>query len=194
MASVPSHPLWVQREQALALLLSERGLAIVPVAAGDTSMVPHLSGGDAVLAVPIAAAPGPGDLLVFRQHDYFVVHRCLGRATSRDGRRGLRTRGDGRNVLDPHVLPEDVRAKVVALRRAGSWRSLEGPKAHIYARMIAWHDLFWAATGFVARKVGLGRVAALVDLGLLRVLVPLAFPAFHRRIPPPDGASPSQAV
>jgi hypothetical protein len=174
-------------------MLSERGAAIVFVAKGDTSMVPHLRGGDAVLAVTLAAPPARGDLLLYRQQDYWVVHRCLGRAAAQDGRDGFRTRGDGRNVLDPHLIAEDVRARVVALRRRGAWRSLEGPPARVYARLMAWHDLFWAAAGAVARKAGLGSAVAAIDLAMLRLSVPLAFPLFHRRIAPPavsrqDGA------
>src|SRR5258706_15268006 len=106
MARIPSHPFWVKRAQALQLLMSERGRRSVPVTAGDTSMVPHLSGGDAVLVAPLTSPPASGDLLLFRQQDYLVVHRCLGVAGSRDGRPGFRTRGDGRNALDPHVAAE----------------------------------------------------------------------------------------
>ena len=178
----PSHPHWVKLDQALDLVMSQRGRAVIPITDGDTSMRPHLLGGDAVLAVPIAGPPAPGELLLFRQHDYFVVHRCLGPVTTADGRSGLRTRGDGRNVLDPLVALNNVRARVVALRRGGCWRSLEGRPARAYARLMAWHDLSWAATGHAAAKVGLGSVAAAVDLGLLRLLVPLAFPALHRRL------------
>lgn len=143
-------------------------------------MVPHLRGGDAVLVVPPAGTPAPGDLLLFRQNDYFVVHRCLGAVTTRDGRTGLRTRGDGRNVLDPLVTHDNVRARVIALRRDGAWRTLEGTPARAYARLMSWHALFWAAAGVTARKVGLGGAVAAVDLGLLRLLVPLTFPAAHR--------------
>jgi hypothetical protein len=190
MSNGPSHPSGVQRELALSLMFAERGGAVVLVADGDTSMVPHLQGGDAVLAVPLAAAePGRGDLLLFGQQDYWVIHRCLGRAESGDGRRGFRTRGDGRNVLDPHLLAGDVRARVVALRRGGTWRSLEGGWARGYARLLAWHDMTWAVAGVAARKIGLASVVAALDLAVLRVAVPLAFPLFHRRMAPPALAS-----
>jgi len=178
----------VVRDQALRLLLRERGAAIVPVTAGETSMLPHLAGGDAILAAPALSPPRPGELLLYRQQDYWVVHRCLGMATSPEGRPGLRTRGDGRNVLDPLLAGEDVLARVVAIRRAGSWRSLERPLARVYATCMAWHDLCWAAAGWLARKVGLGSLVAALDLGTLRLVVPLAFPLFHRRIPTPEGS------
>jgi hypothetical protein len=194
MPDVPSQPRGVLRDQALQLILSERGAAIVRVTEGDTSMVPHLRGGDAVLAVPLVAPPGPGDLVLYRQQDYWVVHRCLGRAAAPDGHDGLRTRGDGRNELDPRLSAEDVRARVVALRRGGAWRSLDGTPARLYARCMAWHDLFYAAAGVVARKAGLGRAVAAVDRVTLRVWVSVVFPVFHRRMAPPAISGPEGPV
>lgn len=194
MPVVPSQPSGVLRDQALHMVLSTHGSAIVVVTKGDTSMVPHLRGGDAVLAVPLATAPGRGDLLLYRQSDYWVVHRCLGRAVSRDGRAGLRTRGDGSNTLDPLLAHEDVLARVTALRRRGVWRSLEPRPARAYAQLLAWHDLFWAAAGVAARKAGLGRLVAKIDLLVLRLSVPLAFPLFHRRIVRPAVFGPDEAV
>jgi len=189
-----SQPSGVLRDQALHMMLSTQGAAIVVVTQGDTSMVPHLRGGDAVLAVPLAAAPAWGDVLLYRQSDYWVVHRCLGRAVTRDGRAGLRTRGDGRNTLDPLLAPEAVLARVTAVRRRGIWRSLESRPARAYALLLAWHDLFWAATGVAARKAGLGRAVAEIDLLSLRLSVPLAFPLFHRRIARPAVSGSDEAV
>jgi hypothetical protein len=194
MPGDPSQPGGVLRDQALQLMLAERGGAVIPVTDGDTSMVPHLRGGDAVLAVPLVAPPGAGDLLLYRQQDYWVVHRCLGRASSLDGRPGLRTRGDGRNELDPRLPSEDIRARVVALRRGGAWRSLQGAPARVYARLIAWHDLFFAAAGVIARRAGLGRAGAAIDRGALRFWVPLVVPLVHRRIAPPAVSGPERAV
>jgi len=175
-------------------MLSERGAAIVLVREGDTSMVPHLRGGDAVLAVPLVAPPAPGDLLLYRQQEYWVVHRCLGWTAAPDGRPALRTRGDGRNELDPRLQAEDVRALVIAVRRGGAWRSLQGAPARVYARCMAWHDLFFGAAGVVARKAGLGREMAAIDLGALCFWVPLAFPVFHRRVAPPAVSGPEGTV
>ena len=187
---VPSHSSRVLRDQALQVMLSEHGRAIVPLVEGDTSMLPLLRGGDAILAVPLAVPPRPGDLLLYTQQDYWVVHRCLGPAGPG---RGLRTRGDGSNALDPRVATERVRARATALRREGSWRSLESGPARAFAMAMAWHDLFWAAAGIVARKAGLSAAIAAVDHGILRLLVPVLFPLCHRRIARPmapgsDGA------
>ena len=182
------------RDQALHLMLSERGAAIVDVTEGDTSMVPHLHGGDAVLAVPLAAKPKRGDLLLYRQQDYWVVHRFLGWLAGKDGDDGLRTRGDGRNALDPRLVAADVLARVVAVRRGGTWRSLDGLPARLYAGLMAWHNLFWAFAGVATGRVGLGRLVAGIDLGLLRLLVPLAFPLCHRRIARPAASRSDAAV
>jgi hypothetical protein len=184
----------VLRDQALKLMLTSRGAAIILVTEGDTSMVPYLRGGDAVLAVPLVAAPGLGDLLLYRQNDYWVVHRCLGRAVSRNGREGLRTRGDGRNALDPFLPPEAVLARVSAIRRSGLWHSLETRTARAYAQLLAWHDLFWAVAGVAARMVSLGRAVAGLDLLSLRLLVPLTFRLFHRQIARPAVSGPDEAV
>lgn len=184
MPEGPSQPREVQRERALSLMFAERGGAVVVVAGGDTSMAPHLAGGDAVWAVP-SGAPAAGDLILYRQRDYWVVHRCLGRATAKDGREGLCTRGDGRNVLDPLLSAADVVARVVAVRRGGAWRSLESAPGRIYARLMAAHDLAWAALGVASRAVGLGALVAGLDRLVLTAIVPLAFPLFHPRIAPP---------
>ncbi len=185
MPQGPSHPLTVKLDQALELVMAQRGRVVIPIAAGDTSMVPHLRGADEVLAVRVTGSPASGDLLLFRQSDYWVVHRCLSRATTKDGRTGFRTRGDGRNRLDPLVIATDVRARVIALRRAGRWRSLQGSPARVYAKLMAWHGLFWAAAGVAAGTIGCAGLVAAVDRGLLRIIVPVAFPLFHRRLDDP---------
>jgi hypothetical protein len=142
----------------------------------------------------LVSAPGRGDLLLYRQNDYWVVHRCLGRAVARNGQAGLRTRGDGRNALDPLLVPADVLARVTAMRRRGVWHSLETRPARAYAQLVAWHDLFWAAAGIPARKVGLGRAVTEIDRLWLRLSVSLAFPLCHRRIARPAVSGPDEAV
>jgi len=175
-------------------MLATHGSAIVPITWGDTSMVPHLYGGDAVWAVPLAAPPVAGELLLYRQQNYWVVHRCLGRVAGADGRPGFRTRGDGRNLLDPHLAAGDVLAKVGAVRRAGVWRSLDGPAARVYEKLMAAHDLAWAVAGVGFRKIGLGAAGSAVDRGLLRLAAPLVFPLCHRRIAPPTAPDPAKTV
>jgi hypothetical protein len=190
----PTHPHRLKLDQALDLVMSQRGQVVIPITAGDSSMIPHLRGGDAVLAIPPDGVPSSGELVLFWQMDYWVVHRSLGPVVTRDGRSGLRTRGDGRNALDPLVVVDDVRARIVAVRRGGVWRSLDGTPARIYARLVAWHDLFWAAAGVVAGRVGLGRAVAATDRALLRLAVPLVFPLIHGRIAAPAGSVAGEPV
>lgn len=174
------------RDEALNLLLSGGGSVVIPIVDGDSSMAPLLRGGDAVLAAPIeAAGPRRGEIVLFRQHDYLVVHRYLGPATTREGAPRLRTRGDGRNRLDPPLAPGDLRGRAIAVRRAGAWRSLEGPGARLFRRAMAWHALFWAATGVVAGRAGLGAAVAALDFRLLAATAPWTFALLHGRLPEP---------
>ena len=182
------------RDEALNLALASRGAAVLMIVAGDTSMEPMLSGGDAVLAVPLAGDPARGDLIVFRQKDEIVVHRYLGRARTEDGRPCLRTRGDGRQDLDPPVDRSSVRARAAAVRRDGAWRSLDGRRSRVLAGMIAWHDLAWAGAIHLLRPLGLGGAAAAVDRGLLRAIARLASPLADRRIPDPGNPEPHVSV
>ena len=184
----------VSRERALQLALDGGGKVVVGVATGDTSMVPHLRGGDAFLAVPIRGAFRPGDLIVFAQQDYLVIHRYLGAARTPDRTPCLRTRGDGRSEFDPPLLPDRVRGRAVALRRGPAWRSLEGRGARAYARLVAWHDLAWGAAAAAARPVGLRGAVAAMDRALLSLVAAILFSSCHRRIDPPADARSRDAV
>jgi hypothetical protein len=184
----------VSGDEAIRLLLSDLGTAVIAVASGDTSMEPHLPGGCRIALAPARDVPRPGDVLVYRQHDYLVVHRYLGPAAAADGRPCLRTRGDGRNVLDPPVFADAVSARVTAVERSGSWRSLDGPGAAFYARLVAWHALAWAAAGAVSRPVGAGALVAWLDRAVLRVGATLFFTPFHGRVAAPVATGPERSV
>ena len=180
-----SQPGPVIRDEALKLALASRGAAVVTIVPGDTSMEPTLSGGDAILAVPLSGGPARGDLLVFRQNADLVVHRYIGPARTPAGDPCWRTRGDGRAELDPPLLPEAVRGRAAAVRVAGTWRSIDGPASRVYARLVAWHDLAWAGAIHVVRPIGLAAAVTAVDRGLLR----LATRAWsHPQIAAPEGA------
>jgi hypothetical protein len=168
-------------EQAQALLI-ERALPVTLDVTSD-SMLPTLPAGSSVRVEPSARTPRRGDLLVFRQADYLVVHRFLGTARTADGARCLRARGDAARPLDPPVAPEHVLGVVVAVRRDGEWRSLRGAPARAYAAALAWHGLVWAWL----RSRGLGAVAEAADRGLLSTADRLLFRAAHRRVAPPAG-------
>ena len=174
--------------EVLDLLLTERGSAVLAIAPGDRSMEPTLVGGSSFVAAPLSGEPRPGDLLVFRQADYLVVHRYLGGARFRDGAPCLRTRGDGRSPFDPPLRRADVLARVVAVRRAGAWLSLEGTRARTFARLIAWHDLAWGAMAALARPVKLEGLVAMIDRAVLSLAVALGFRLAHGPAPDPEAA------
>jgi signal peptidase I len=164
------------------------------------SMEPTLRAGQ-VLAVEFAPARlRCGDMLVFRQVDYLVVHRLLGRAR-RGGGGSYRTRGDGLPGLDPPVDPQRVVARVVAVESAGRWRSVRGASARVYGRLVGWLDLTWSAFRYAAlraesalRRVGLrlplGAVVAAVDRRVLHGAHRLLYARVHREIPCPPEAKP----
>jgi hypothetical protein len=160
------------------------------------SMLPTLRPGQ-LLAVDFAPAPAArGDLLVFRQGDLLLVHRVLGSARPLDGRPRLRTRGDGAPQLDPAVDLDRVMGRVVAFEAADGWRSVRGGPARVYARCLAWHDLFWAAMRELSVRVDgrLGRYGiplrfqpwtTAVDRGVLHLVHRLLFRRLHSRAPEP---------
>ncbi len=145
-----------------------------------------------------------GDLVLFRQADYLVAHRYLGRWRERDGRPSLRTRGDARPVLDPAVEPSGVLGRAVGALRPDGWRSLEGARARAYARCLALHALAWTWAGGAARRleealaragarVPLREAAARTDARLLRAADRLLFDRLHPAMPAPPGATPPAA-
>jgi hypothetical protein len=120
------------------------------------SMRPTLRPGQ-LLAVDFAPRDlARGDLLVFRQGGLLLVHRLLGPARTREGRKRLRTRGDGVLTLDPPLDLECIVGRVVAIEDHGRWRSVRKPAARVYARLVALHDFFWGGMGSVFRRVDYG--------------------------------------
>lgn len=155
----------------------------------STSMLPTIPPDSAVHVAPAMEEPRVGDLLVFRQSDYVVVHRFLGRARTTDGRPCLRTRGDGARSLDPPVDPSAVLGRVTALRRGGQWWSMDGSPARLYAWAVARHLLFWAAVLALFRspRAPAQGAPSLLDRSLLFLADRTCFRLVHRRVPLPGG-------
>jgi hypothetical protein len=135
-----------------------------------------------------------GDVLVFRQRDFLVVHRLVQRQ-QHDGSLRLRTRGDGTISLDPWLDPGSVIGRAVAVGYAdGTWRNLRNLRARFYGYALALHALVWGGLGAAALKFGgsggqnwhwrLGRL----DHLLLRLGHALFFRALHPVIPAPEFA------
>ncbi len=163
------------------------------------SMVPTIEPGQRVSVEFVHGPFRRGDLLLFRQMDYLVVHRLLGRSRRRPGQPdALRLRGDGVSVLDPPVEPSRVVGRVRAIESPGGvgWRSIEGRWARAYAGSVAAHALVWAALAVVARlgdravaRLGaptpFARWTAAMDRGLLGFAHRALFRTLHPSIPPP---------
>lgn len=178
------------RDEALDLMGRSGGNHVLPMQ--GASMLPTVKDGQRVAISLSTDELARGDLLLFRQVDYLVVHRLLGNTTGPDGEPRLRTRGDGKTALDPPLDPALVRGVVVAIEDDGCWWDLRGGGAKLYAIGVFLHDFFWAAAGMVAReleglmkKVGVAvpafSLTERVDRSLLGLAHRLLFKPLHAR-------------
>jgi len=200
----PADKLSVELLDAAVELMGESGRGGTIHVQGR-SMLPFLTEGQLLAVEFTSERLATGDLLLFRQVDYLVVHRLVGRG-ARDGASYYRCRGDGLAGFDPPVDPECVVGRVVAVRCGEAWRSVRTGGARLYARLSAWHDLFWTTlrhlAGFIeARSRRLGLKLALretvtaFDRRLLRAAHRLLFERAHPVIPGPvDAAAGRSAV
>ena len=188
-------------EEAVELLASTAGDGIVRVL--GESMRPTILPGRRLRVELAPPKIRLGDVILFRQADYLAVHRFLGRVRLQDGRRCLRTRGDGVLALDPAVDPSRVVGTIVSIERVSGWRSLRGVRARAYAVLLAAHDLFWAGVGAIAGRCDgwlkrPGQPAALrarvarVDRWLLEHMDVLLFDRVHARTAEPVGTLPGR--
>lgn len=177
-----------------ALEMLGRGSRRIVLPIEGRSMLPTLAAGQWV-AIELGRKPlERGDLVFYRQRDYRVVHRVLGPAGPGDDGLRLKTRGDGRNDLDPPLDRERVLGRVLAVRDdEGAWRDLTGAGGRLYALAVALHARFWSAAGYgalivdraLARlglRLGLRPAVAAADRGLLRLAHRALFPRLHPRL------------
>jgi hypothetical protein len=181
-------------DAAIELMGRSGRIGRLPMRGG--SMLPTLRPGQ-IVAVEFAPwTLERGDLLVFRQGDYLVVHRYLGPAWRRDGTACLRTRGDNVPSLDPPVDRDRVLGRVLAVEDADGWWDLRGGAAGAYSVALALHGLFWAAVTVLAGKAdalllgarSTGRLRGFVvrwDRRLLGWIHRWMFALLHARIPEP---------
>ena len=185
----PTRILPVPSLDAAIALLGRGGRRGILSMVGE-SMRPTLAPGERVLVEFETRRLERGDLVLYRQVDYLVVHRVLGPA-SRDVEPALRTRGDGASSLDPPLDPSRIRGRVRAIERDGTWYLLDSGAARAWALGVALHDLAWASLAGLATVVdrGLARVglatrvaamAAACDRALLGVAHRLLFRRLHR--------------
>ncbi len=191
-------PLSVDRLDAAVDLMGRSGRGAILPMKGE-SMLPTLRPGQLVAVDLAPSGFDLGDLMLFRQVDYLVVHRFLGPASREDGMPRFRSRGDGSLGLDAPVDRARVLGKVVAIEERGQWWSLESGGARLWAIAMALHDLCWAAAGVAAGdierrlrrlglRIGLQAWVARVDRFLLGVAHRSLFGRMHRRSArPPAG-------
>jgi len=181
-------------------LMGETGrLGTLPVQGG--SMLPTLQAGQTLLADLSAGRRRRGDLLVFRQDDYLVVHRLVGPAGSARRQRPLRTRGDAMLDLDPPVGLDRVRGTVIAFKDDGGWWDLRTRGARLYGLLLAWHGRCWSSLGRVATRtdalcgrLGLStpfrKIAWRIDREGVRFTHRVFFRRLHRRADELPGDAP----
>lgn len=148
-------PHWLD---AAVELLARTGTSGTLVVRGG-SMEPTLGPG-AVISVDFSPCRlRVGDLLVFRQAGFLVVHRLVRRR--RDAGSPLRTQGDACPDPDPPVASDSVLGRVTAVQRSpGIWLSVDDGRAPSYARAIA---------AFLNVTAGVIRAASITDTLLRRV-------------------------
>jgi len=186
----PARPVLAVESLDAAIALLGRGgrRGILPMI--GESMRPTLQPGERVLVEFEARDLERGDLVLYRQVDYLVVHRVLGPAT-RDLEPKLRTRGDGTPGLDPPLERSRIRGRVVAIERGGKWFRLDGGAARAYAIAVALHDLWWAGAHAIASAIDrrllragprgvVARIVEACDRGLLGAAHGALFRAAHR--------------
>lgn len=174
--------------EAVALLAGSGEETWLPVV-GD-SMRPLLEDGDRVAVRPGRFRPRLGDLAIFRQADYVVLHRLLGPARGAGEEGPYRARGDGRSRLDPPVVSAAIVARAVAIEtRRGCFR-LDASGARLYAVAVGLHALAWGALAAAVRPARAEGAVARLDRTFLSVAHTLFFRLLHRRLPPgrPEGA------
>ena len=191
MATFPPHKNRNLLDEAVELLAESGGIAVVTME--GESMLPTLRPGQRVAVDFSALEPERGDLALFRQQDYHVVHRVLGPASSPAGGGCLRARGDHLPALDPPVAPASVRGTVVAIEQApGLWWNMRGGGARLYAIAAALHGLFWAGMAVLGGKADamatraggrprLRELASRCDRAALGVAHRLFFSPCHRQ-------------
>jgi hypothetical protein len=141
-----------------------------------------------------------GDLLLFKQADYYAVHRLLAWTATPEGKPYLRTRGDGHPFFDPPVEHERVEGRAIAIEADGYWWNLSGAGARLYALGAVVHDLCWALAATGAKKVdtglrGLGIGSSIqamvgrIDRALLGIAHKMLFKRLHKRSQSPPGGS-----
>ena len=110
---------------AVALLWFNSGLfGIQPTLVSGVSMSPALEAGDVVVTRDVPAEDiKVGDIIRFRRHDSYIVHRVVN-IEKESGRYYFITQGDANNVQDPPILEGQLEGKVILTVPKIGWLSI----------------------------------------------------------------------
>lgn len=117
---------WLATAALLATLVffNAGGFGVRPTLIVGPSMQPSFGTGDIVITAPVAAeAIQVGDVIRFRTESGAVVHRVIEIRSDEIGLQFI-TRGDGNNVDDPLVLPEQLEGRMVLLLPKVGWPAI----------------------------------------------------------------------
>lgn len=125
-----------------------QSMGILRLGVTGSSMLPALWPGDIVTMVAMAAEPNVGEVVLFRRHDQFVIHRIV-RVASSAGQTQIVTRGDSMSDEDGSIAASEVLGRVAEIRRGSREFSL-APERSLLQKSSGW---------FFGRFDFLGRVA-----------------------------------
>jgi len=104
----------------------------VELSAYGRSMIPYLRPGQKVQLAPVDMSQiVRGDLVAFHKADYLVVHRVHAVLSANETIQ-LLTKGDSNLNPDAPVDAQNYLAKVIAVQRRSSWRTLSPRSFHSY--------------------------------------------------------------
>lgn len=118
---------WDDQGKALAPLLKRAGSVIESQIRGRSMGMTLPPGTTIRIRCGMGTDYPEGAVIAFIAARGVVGHRVVGRATDRQGRPMLLTRGDGMVPCDPPVPPDRVLGEVEAWRHGETWRPLPGP-------------------------------------------------------------------
>jgi signal peptidase I len=100
------------------------------------SMLPNFHPGQFLYLRPEVRGIRPGDVIVYRLEDKYVVHRVIGLRVE-----GYLTRGDNNNFIDDALVqPEQVMGIVDAMDTGQDMHSVSGGRKSLWVAQLRWQN------------------------------------------------------